>query len=107
MFSLTYLRHFRLGGFAIFDFAVSFLGIYLLSPFLSKIFLKFGIRIPRNNWLYLTLPLSVVSHLLVNEMTPMTKNFLDPHGHYVLKIIILGLLFLGLNNIKKNKKGAV
>lgn len=107
MLSLSYLRHFRLGGFAIFDFAVSFLGIYLLSPLLSRLFLKIGIRIPRNNWLYLTLPLSIVFHLLVNKITPMTKNFLDPHGHYILKIIILGLLFLGLKNIKINKKGVV
>jgi len=104
MLSIYYLRHFRLGGYAIFDFTVSFLGIYLLSPLLSKIFLKFGIKIPKKNWLYLTLPIAIVSHLLVGTITPMTRNFLDLHGHYVLKIVILGLLFLGLRNIKKEKK---
>ncbi len=94
------LRQYRLGGYAIFDFAASFLGIYLLSPLLSKIFLKIGISIPKHNWLFLTLPLGILVHILVGNITPMTKDFLDPSAHYLLKIIILGLLFFGLKGIK-------
>lgn len=102
--TIEYLRSFRLGGYAIFDFVVAFLGIYLLSPLLSKIFLKLRINIPKRNWLFLTLPISIVSHLIAGQITPITQNFLDPHNHYFLKIIILTLLILGIKDIKIIKK---
>ncbi|MFH2232258.1 MAG: hypothetical protein ABII13_03770 [Patescibacteria group bacterium] len=104
MFSIEYLRQFRIGSYAIFDFAVTFLGIYLLSPLLSKLFRKLRIDVPKRNWLYLALPISIVAHLLVGEITPMTKNFLDIHGHYILKILIVSLLVLGIKGIKIIRK---
>ncbi|MBU0667567.1 hypothetical protein KJ951_04630 [Patescibacteria group bacterium] len=81
--------------------------MYLLSPLLSKLFLKFGISIPKTNWLFLTVPIGILAHLLVGTITPMTANFLDPSGHYILKIIILISLFFGIKGIKivKKKKG--
>jgi len=100
MTTIEFLRQFRLGGYAIFDFAVSFLGIYLLSPLLSKIFLKFRVKIPKINWLFLTLPIAILAHLLIGKITPLTENFTDIHGHYILKIIVLGLLILGIKGIK-------
>ena len=103
MNTLEFLRQFRIGGYAIFDFAVSFLGIYLLSPLLSKLFLKLRLKIPKHNWLFLTLPISIIVHLLIGTMTPMTQNFLDINGHYILKIIILILLILGIRGIKYKK----
>ena len=104
MISIEFLRQFRLGGYAIFDLAVAFLGIYLLSPLLSKIFLKLGIDIPKLNWLFLTLPIDIIVHLLVGQTTLMTKNFLDINGHYILKILILSLLIFGIKGIKIVKK---
>ncbi|HRY82094.1 MAG TPA: hypothetical protein P5232_00095 [Candidatus Moranbacteria bacterium] len=104
MIPIEFLRQFRIGEYAIFDFVVAFLGIYLLSPLLSKIFLKLRIDIPKKNWLFLTLPIGIIAHLIVGKMTPLTRNFMDIHGHYVLKIIIFGLLFLGLRNITIIKK---
>ena len=104
MITLEYLRQFRIGGYATFDLAVSFVGIYLLSPLLSKLFLKFRIEIPKRNWLLLTLPIGILVHLLTGNMTLMTKDFLDIHSHYVLKILILGLLILGIRGIKITKK---
>lgn len=98
--TIEYLRHFRIGGYAIFDFAVSFLAVYLVAPLLSKLFLKIGVDIPKVNWLYLTLPISIAVHLSFGNITPMTANFLDLHGHILLKIIMLGLLFMGLKGIK-------
>ncbi len=100
MIPIAFLRQFRLGDYAIFDFAVSFLGIYLLSPLLSKLFLKIRIDIPRQNWLYLTLPIGIVFHLIFGRITPLTRDFIDIQGHYIVKIVILGLLFIGLNDIK-------
>ena len=106
MIPIEFLRQFRLGGYAIFDFAAAFLGIYLLSPLLSKIFLKLRIDIPKHNWLYLTLPISILAHLLVGNITPMTRDFIDMHGHYILKVLIIGLLILGIKGIKIVKKAA-
>jgi len=105
---IEFLRLSRFFGYAIFDLLLSFLGIYLLSPLLSKIFLKLGVTIPKRNWLYLTLPIGILAHLAFGKMTPMTVNFLDIYGHYILKIIIIVLLIIGLRDIKtswsKNKK---
>lgn len=103
---IEFLRQFRIGEYAIFDLAVTFLAMLLLSPLLSKIFLKLRLDIPKKNWLFLALPISIFAHLLVGKMTPMTQNFIDIHGHYILKVLILILLILGINGIKIVKKQA-
>ncbi len=100
MITIENLRQYRLGGYAIFDLLASFLGIYLLSPLLSKIFLKLGIEIPKQNWLFLTLPLGIVAHLLAGTITPMTKDFLSPNTHYFLKLLVLISLIFGLKGIR-------
>lgn len=104
MVPIEFLRQFRFSGYAIFDFIAAFLGIYLLAPLLSKIFLKIRIDIPKRNWLFLTLPIGIAAHLLVGNITPMTKDFLDIQSHYILKILILGLLIFGIRGIKITKK---
>lgn len=105
MLSIEYLRQFRLGEYALFDFTIAFLGMALLSPLLSGIFRKIRVDIPKQNWLYLALPIGILVHLLVGRITPMTKNFLDPHDHFILKVVILGFFILGMRNIKIIKKG--
>jgi hypothetical protein len=104
MTTIEFLRQFRLGEYAIFDFAVSFLGIYLISPLLSKLFSKIRIKIPKYNWLFLTLPISIVAHLAVGNITPMTANFINMNSHYFLKIIIIGLLIFGIKGMKIIKR---
>ena len=104
MFTITFLRQFRIGEYAIFDFTVAFLGLALLSPLLSWLFSKiFRLEIPKKNWVFLTLPIGIATHLIIGPITPMTRNFFDPHGHYALKVVILGLVVLGLRNIKRVK----
>lgn len=100
MNTIEYLRQFRIGGYAIFDFALSLLGMYLIAPLLSWLFLKIRIDIPKQNWLFLTLPISIIAHLLVGKITPMTAGFINIHGNYILKIIIIILLILGIRGIK-------
>lgn len=100
MTSIEYLRSFRLGEYAIFDLAASFLGIWLLSPLLSRLFRLIHLDIPLRSWLLLTIPLAILMHALVGSYTLMTKYFLDPSSHYLLKIFILTLLFLGISGIK-------
>lgn len=98
MITLEYLRSFRLGGYAIFDFVTAYLGIYLLAPILSRI-VGVLVRPPtRAQWMWLTLPLSVVIHLLVSRSTPLTELALDPSRGYLLKFILLGMLYLGLHH---------
>ena len=104
MITIEFLRQFRLSGYAIFDFSVAFLGIYLLSPLLSKIFLKLKLDIPKKSWLLLTLPISIFTHLLVGNITPLTSNFININEHYILKVLILSLLILGIKGIKIIKK---
>ncbi|MFA5830113.1 MAG: hypothetical protein WC843_06535 [Candidatus Gracilibacteria bacterium] len=100
MTSIEYLRQFKVLDYAIFDLVLSFVGIYLLAPLLSKIFLKLRLKISKKSWMFLTLPISILVHIMVGTMTPMTKYFLDIQDHYILKIIILGLLALGIKDIK-------
>ncbi|MEI6296860.1 MAG: hypothetical protein WCO84_04420 [bacterium] len=100
MDTITFLRTFRVGEYALFDFGASFLGFALLSPILSKIFSWIGVYVPKMNWIFLTIPFSIIAHLAVGQMTPMTKNFLDTKDHYILKIVIVSLLLLGLRGIK-------
>ena len=101
---LEYLRQFRLGGYAVFDFAASFIGIYLLAPYLSKLFLKLRIDIPKKSWLYFTLPIGFLSHLLAGSITPMTRDIIDVNGHYLVKILMIALLILGIKGVKIVKK---
>jgi hypothetical protein len=105
MLTVTFLRQFRIGEYAIFDFTVAFLGLALLSPLLSWLCRKiFKLEVPKKNWVFLTLPIGIVTHLIVGPITPMTRDFIDPSGHYTLKVVILGLAVLGSRNINKVKK---
>lgn len=103
MSTLEFLRQFRLGDYAIFDLTLAIIGMALLAPLLSKLFLKLHIEIPRKNWPILALPIGILAHLLVGNITSMTEDFFDPSGHYFIKVLILILLVLGLRGIKKIK----
>ncbi|MBI5135568.1 hypothetical protein HZA86_05050 [Candidatus Uhrbacteria bacterium] len=76
----------------------------IISPLLSKLFRKIRLDIPKRNWIFLTLPIGIITHLLINKITPMTARFLDLQGHYILKIVIVALLILGLRGIKVVQK---
>lgn len=104
MISIEFLRQFRIGEYAIFDLTTAFVGVYLASFLLSKLFRKIRVDIPRISWVLLTLPIGILTHIIIVRITPMTKNFLDIQGHYVLKIVIIGLLIFGLRGIKIIKK---
>ena len=101
---LETLRQFRIGQYAIFDLVVSFLAMYLLAPWLTKLFRKINLEIPKRNWLYLTLPIGFLTHLIFRAFTPMTVNLLDLNGHYWLKLVMLVLTILGLHGIKIVKR---
>jgi len=104
MITIDFLRQFRILGFAIFDLSVAFLGILILSPVLSWFGRKLGLEIPKRSWLLWALPIGIITHLIIGRKTPMTMQFIDPSGHYVLKIFIIVLLILGIMGVKKRKK---
>ena len=96
---LEFLRSFRIGPFAIFDFTVSYLGFYILSPIIIKIFNFLGITITRANIMWLVLPISILTHILVGTYTPLTKMFLETGNYFILKLVILYMLYKGLEGI--------
>lgn len=104
MITIDFLRQFRIAGFAIFDLSVAFLGILILSPLLSWLFRKLGVEIPKRSWIFWTLPIGIITHLIIGRKTPMTTDFIDLSGHYVLKIFVLVLLILGMMGVKRRKK---
>jgi len=101
--TLSHLREFRIIGFTLFDTVLAFAAVALLSPFLSRLFRKFGLDIPMINWIFLTLPVSILTHLAIGRRTPLVKDFIDPNGHYVVKIIIVVLFILSFTRISRTK----
>ncbi len=85
MDTLHFLRQFHIFDYAVFDLVASFVGIYLLSPVLSRFARWFRLDIPRQSWLLFTLPIGILIHILGGSYTPMTKDFLDPTSHWILK----------------------
>ena len=102
--SIEYLRSFKVFEYAIFDFALSFLGVYLLSPILSWLLTKINVKISKKSWLLLTIPISIPIHYLVGTITPLTEQFLNPNGDFIVKIVIVVLTYLGAKDIKVSKK---
>jgi hypothetical protein len=102
--SIAFLRQFKISGYAVFDFAASFIGIFLLSPLLSGLARRAGWHVPRMNWVYMTLPIGLAAHIASGNITPMTEDFMDPRGHYLVKAAIIGFLILSLRNIKRLKQ---
>jgi hypothetical protein len=102
MNTITYLRQFRIGGIAIFDLIASYIGIYFLTPFLSKIAKKLGLDIGRKEWLWLTIPIGVIIHLLARQQTALNEMLLNS-GNYPLKIVLIFMIYIGLRGIRRIK----
>ncbi len=92
------LRSFRIGPFTVFDFAIAYVAIYFLAPYLSRIFSYAHISVTRAQWLWLTLPIAVATHIVFQIDTPLTRMILDPSGHYIEKLVILAMLVIGVSH---------
>ena len=95
---LSQLRLFKIGPFAVFDTAISFIGIYLLAPLLSKIFRFMRLDIPLISWLWFVMPLSVVFHLVFAQQTPLMQLLSSSNG-YVAIGVLFGMTFMGIRKI--------
>ncbi len=91
---IDFLRSFRIGPFAIFDFAASYLAMYFLAPHLSKLFSIIGIKVTREQWLWLTLPIATLVHIIFGTKTAFTAMALDSSGGWIAKITIFFMIFM-------------
>lgn len=87
MTTLENLRSYRLGPFAIFDFASAYGAVYFLAPKLN---------INRKQALWLTLPAAIIIHKLTNQETPLNKMVLGPESNTLAQLILAGMLYQGL-----------
>ncbi len=98
---LTWIRQYRIGPFTMFDTLGTYIIVFLIAPWLSKLFAKLGITITRGEWMALALPIALVFHLLNHVNTPFTRMFLDPNN-YLTKIVILTMVIFGLKGFVKS-----
>jgi len=100
MITLEYLRSFRINNFSVFDFSISYVGIFLLVPILNKIISPTHRQLTHWQWMLLVLPVGIIFHLLTSTMTPLTKMAIDPNGGYLFKALLIAMLYFGLRNSK-------
>lgn len=106
MTSLEYLRQFRIGQFTLFDTLTAYIGVLILSPILSWLASKLHIKISVVSWLWLTLPISVLFHIIFRQTTPLIKILADPRQvqFYVALFILIAMSYMGLRTIRKSSK---
>lgn len=98
---ISTLRQYRIGPYSIFDFVTAYLGILIISPLLKKVAARFGLNISITHWLWLTVPIGIVTHIIIRQQTLLTSQFLNPNGDYLVKVIVLFMVYMGLKDIKK------
>ena len=91
---ITTLRQYRIGQFSIFDFAISYLGVYVISPIIIYFLKYLNIHTTRTALMWLVLPVSIITHIVIGKYTPLTLMFLDSGGHYTIKVIIVVMLYM-------------
>ena len=85
MTTIETLRSYKVGRFAIFDFFVSFLVMFLIGLYFGR---------PKQ-FLAATLPLGIFTHLITGTQTPLTKMTIGP-GFYYVKIMMIVLTLLAV-----------
>ena len=105
---LSILRQYRIGPFAVFDTVAAYLGIFLIAPLLSKLFSKINVTITRSDWMWLTLPISVLFHLITRQNTPLMKILFNPNQFpfYLVIFILFLMMYMGLRKMSILNKRA-
>lgn len=100
--SITKLRLYRIGSFAIFDTVIAYLGVLILSPLLTWLFSKIHVYISIISWLWLTLPISVIFHLAFRQNTPLMKILSDTSQYqfYLIVVVLVFMTIMGLKDIR-------
>lgn len=103
MISIQYLRQFRIGQFTIFDTVLAYIGMLLLAPILTWLMSKLHIKVPLISWIWFTMPLSVIFHVIFRQITPLIKLLADPMQiqFYIAFIVLVFMVYMGSLNISK------
>ena len=99
MDNLNFIRQFKIGPFAIFDTVISYIGLFLLAPILTKMFRIMRLEISLASWLWFVLPLSIVFHFFFSQQTPLMKLLVSSNG-YIAIIILLAMAYMGVRTIR-------
>ena len=84
------IRNYKINDYSVFDIFISYFVAYLMSILLKNV-------ISRKRLFYLVLPISILIHTIFNVHTPLTDQFWDVNGYYLVKISILYMAIKGLN----------
>jgi len=95
------LRSYRIGPFTIFDTVLAYVGVAILSPLLTKLFSVIHLKISLTSWLWLTMPLSVIFHLVFSQNTPLVKTLFSSDNFYIAWVVLLFMSFMGLKGIRR------
>ena len=87
--SVTKLRSYRIGPFAIFDFASAYLGSWYVAPYLSK-------WLTRTQVMWLAVPAGVVAHIAVGVETPLNKMVVGPGSNVFAQAVVALMVYKGL-----------
>ncbi len=87
--TIAKLREFKVNGYAMFDFVISYIAAFLLSFPLAK-------YISRKGLFYLVIPVSIIVHTLAGVHTPLTDQFWEPNSYYTIKLSAIYMLIKGL-----------
>lgn len=98
---VTMLREYRIGPFTIFDTVLAYLGILIVSPLLTKIFSLVRLKITLASWLWLTMPLSVLFHIIFRQDTPLMQILFNSDKFYIAWAVLLFMTYMGLRGIKR------
>ncbi len=103
---LHILRQYKIGPLTIFDTATAYVGMFFVAPLLTKLFSKMHIIISRAGWLWLTLPIAVVFHLMFRQNTPLMSMLFNPRQYqfYVVVIILIFMVYMGLRKSRTLNK---
>ncbi len=94
---------YRIGPFSVVDTVGALLIVYLIAPFLSAVVRRLGFEVPRSSWLWLTIPVALVAHLMFRPDTALTTMIVDPNGSYLAKAVLLVMIFMAFRGMKPVK----
>jgi hypothetical protein len=86
MDTISYLRSFKVSKVSIFDLIGSYLVFYILISI-------FGFEHSIRNYL-LVMPIALIAHVLVNQETTLTKQFLSPELNFFKIFMIINVILI-------------
>lgn len=89
MNTIDKLRSHRIGPFAIFDFAASYAGMWMLAPYLKN-------YATRKQLMWLTVPIGIATHVVSGQATPLNKMVLGPDYNFFAQAVVAYMLYRGI-----------